>query len=163
MCIIFVHYFLICRNNLNLQDIINIVWEMKNSKILFKTPDDVEAVFYEAFMRCDAEVMAGLWADEGVTCVHPGSGAIVNYDAIVRSWANIFSNAQGTRIKHTVMTRSLSDELAVHFVAEEIPDSGTVVAVVLATNVYRKFDQGWLMIEHHASVVQSRHNGETLQ
>ena len=28
-------------------------------------------------------------------------------------------------------------------------------AIVLATNVYRKFNAGWLMIEHHASLMQS--------
>ncbi|MCG6937359.1 MAG: nuclear transport factor 2 family protein [Gammaproteobacteria bacterium] len=137
--------------------------QMKNSKIPFKTPDEAEAVFYEAFIRCDPEVMAGLWANEGVTCIHPGAGAIVDYDTIVRSWTNIFSNVQRTDIQHTVMSRAVSDELAVHVVAEEMLSTGTVVAVVLATNVYRKFDKGWLMIEHHASQVQNRSSGNTLQ
>jgi hypothetical protein len=48
-------------------------------------------------------------------------------------------------------------------VAEEMLSSGTVTAVVLATNVYRQFDTGWLMIEQHASLVQSRNKGQTLQ
>jgi hypothetical protein len=48
-------------------------------------------------------------------------------------------------------------------VAEEILSSGTVTAVVLATNVYRKFDSGWLMIEHHASLVQNSSQGQRLQ
>jgi hypothetical protein len=41
--------------------------------------------------------------------------------------------------------------------------SGQVAAVVLATNVYRKYDRGWLMVEHHASLVQNQSNGQTLQ
>ena len=49
---------------------------MKTSKLTFKSPDEVEAVFYEAFIHLRPEVMAGLWADEDVICVHPGSGAI---------------------------------------------------------------------------------------
>ena len=136
---------------------------MKKSKPQFKTPEEVDAVFYEAFTRCDPEVMADLWADEGVACVHPGAGAIVEYDAIVRSWANIFSNARSTHIKATVINRAVSNELAVYVVAEEMLSSGTVAAVVLATNVYRKFDSGWLMIEHHASLIQNRNKGQTLQ
>jgi tRNA G37 N-methylase TrmD len=136
---------------------------MKKSKLQFKTPDDVDAVFYEAFMRCDVEVMAGLWADGDVICIHPGVGAIVDYDTVIRSWANIFSNAGSAEMKTTVIKRVLSDELAVYVVAEEMLSSGEVTAVVLATNVYRKFDGGWLMIEHHASLVQNRANGQTLQ
>ncbi len=136
---------------------------MKKSKLQFKTPDEAEAVFYESFMRCDPDVMAGLWADEDVVCVHPGAGVIVEYDAIIRSWANIFSNVDSAEMKITVIRRVLSDELAVYVVAEEMLNSGQVAAVVLATNVYRKFDCGWLMVEHHASLVQNQSNGQTLQ
>ena len=136
---------------------------MKKSKLQFKTPDEADVVFYEAFMRCDPEVMAGLWADEDVVCVHPGAGIIVEYGAIIRSWENIFSNVDSAEMKTTVIRRALSDELAVYVVAEEMLSSGQVAAVVLATNVYRKFDSGWLMIEHHASLVQNQANGQTLQ
>jgi len=136
---------------------------MKKSKLQFKTPDEVDAVFYEAFMRCDPDVMAGLWADEDVVCVHPGAGVIVEYGAIIRSWENIFSNVDSAEMKTTVIRRVLSDELAVYVVAEEVLSSGQVAAVVLATNVYRKFDGGWLMVEHHASLVQNQPNGQTLQ
>jgi hypothetical protein len=136
---------------------------MKKSKLQFKTPDEVDAVFYEAFMRCDPEVMAGLWADEDVVCVHPGAGIIVEYGAIIRSWENIFSNVDSAEMKTTVIRRVLSDELAVYVVAEEMLSSGQVAAVVLATNVYRRYDSGWLMIEHHASLVQNQSNGQTLQ
>ena len=136
---------------------------MTKSKPVFKTPDEVEAVFYEAFMRCDPDVMAGLWADEGVVCVHPGSRAIIEYRAIVRSWENIFAHAHRSEIKYTLLNRALSSDLAVHMVVEEMISSGRVAAVVLATNVYRKFDRGWLMIGHHASLVQNRSANQTLQ
>lgn len=136
---------------------------MRKLKIQFKTPDEVDAVFYEAFMRCDPDVMAGIWADEEVVCVHPGAGIIVEYDAIIRSWENIFSDVDSAEMKTTVIRRSLSDELAVYVVAEEMLSSGQVAAVVLATNVYRKYDCGWLMVEHHASLVQNQSNGQTLQ
>jgi hypothetical protein len=95
--------------------------------------------------------------------VHPGAGIIVEYGAIIRSWENIFSNVDSAEMKTTVIRRVLSDELAVYIVAEEMLSSGQVAAVVLATNVYRRFDSGWLMIEHHASLVQNQANGQTLQ
>lgn len=136
---------------------------MNKPELQLKTPDEAEAVFYEAFTRCDPDVMASVWANEGVVCVHPGSGAIVEYDSIIRSWANIFSNADRTEIKFTVINRSESNELAAHVVVEEILSSGTVAAAVLATNVYRKYGSGWFMVEHHASLVQNRSKGQTLQ
>ncbi len=136
---------------------------MKKSKLQFNTPNDLEAVFYEAFMRCDPDVMAGLWADEGVVCVHPGSRAIIDYDSVIRSWVNIFSNANRTEMKYTVISRVVSKDLAMSVVVEEMLSSDTVTAVVLATNVCRKLDSGWLMIEHHASLVQNQSNGQTLQ
>jgi ketosteroid isomerase-like protein len=136
---------------------------MKISKLRFKTPDEIDTFFYEAFTHCDADVMAGLWADEGVVCVHPGSGAILSYNAIIRSWASIFSNVQRTEMKYTLINRVVSKELTVSFVAEELMSSETTAAVVLATNVYRKFDRGWLMTGHHASLVQQQSRGQTLQ
>ncbi|MBT8130018.1 MAG: nuclear transport factor 2 family protein [Gammaproteobacteria bacterium] len=136
---------------------------MKTSKPRFKTPEEADAVFYEAFKHCDSEVMAALWADTNVVCVHPGAGALVNHDAIIRSWANIFSNNHRTEINHTVINRVVSNDLAVFVVAEEILDSGTVAAVVLATNVYSRFVSGWLMIGHHASLVQNSSQGKSLQ
>jgi ketosteroid isomerase-like protein len=136
---------------------------MKQSKHQFKTPDEAEAVFYEAFTRCDPAVMAGVWADKDMVCVHPGSGAIVDYEAIIRSWANIFSSADRTEIQFTVISRSVSNDMAVHVVAEEILGAGPVAAVVLATNVYRKSDDGWRMIVHHGSLELDRNRERTLQ
>ncbi len=132
-------------------------------KITYQTPDEVEAVFYEAFGFCDAEVMAALWADGDVVCVHPGSGAVVGHTEVSRSWAHIFANAQRPQIRFKVAKRSHSTELAVHIVTEEIYSGDELAAVVLATNVYQKFASGWLMVEHHASLVQSGRKRETLQ
>ena len=136
---------------------------MKASKPLFKTPEETDAVFYEAFKHCDSDVMAALWADTDAVCVHPGAGALIDHQALIRSWANIFSNNHRFNINHTVINRVVLNDLAVFVVAEESLDSGTVAAVVLATNVYRKFDSGWLMIGHHASLVQNRPQGQSLQ
>jgi ketosteroid isomerase-like protein len=114
-------------------------------------------------MRCDLDVMASLWAEADVICVHPGSGAIVGHDEVMRSWSHIFTNAEQPDIQYMVGKCTESDELAVHVVAEEISSAGQAATVVLATNVYQKLAQGWLMVEHHASLVQSGREKHTLQ
>lgn len=136
---------------------------MKNSKPQFKTPDEAEAVYYEAFMHCDKDVMAVLWAQGDVVCIHPGSAAIIGHDAVVRSWTHIFANARPPEIKFTVMRKTVTDALAVHLVAEEISSAGGAATLVLATNVYQLIDNSWLMVEHHASLVPLSKKGQTLQ
>lgn len=128
-----------------------------------RSSTETETVFYEAFMHCDIEVMSALWADDDVVCVHPGSGIISGYEAVVRSWQHILENSQPTDIHYSLVSKSIVDDLAVHIVTEEIRNNGSVVAVVVATNVYRRFNHGWLMIEHHGSVVQQEITTRTLQ
>lgn len=136
---------------------------MKGNKLEFQSPEDTEAVYYEAFRHCDARVMAALWADGDVICVHPGSGAVVGHTAVARSWAHIFDNAQPPQLTVSVARRTVGDDLAVHVVTEQFASENAATTVVLATNVYRKFDAGWLMIEHHASLVEVAGHAHTLQ
>ena len=136
---------------------------MSKSGLKIKTVDEAETVFYESFMHCDIEVMAALWADGDVVCVHPGSGVIMGHEAVVRSWRHILENASPTQIRYTTMNKIISNDLAVHFVAEEILNNDVIAAVVVATNVYKKFAQGWLMVEHHGSLVQQKQKNRTLQ
>lgn len=135
---------------------------MIGNKLELKTPDEAEAVYYEAFMHCDTEVMAALWADGDVVCIHPSSGAIIGHEKVVRSWSHIFQGALLPEIKFTVGKRVMSGDLAVHLVVEEIT-TGAESAVVLATNVYQRFESGWLMTEHHGSVVSNHRQEHTLQ
>lgn len=136
---------------------------MTVKKLSIASPDEVEAVYYEAFMHCDLDVMAALWADEEAVCIHPGTGVISGFDAVMRSWSHIFTGARPPHIDYRVLQRYVSDELVVHLVSETINTQGTETAVVLATNVYQRFDAGWLMIEHHASLLQTRREGQSLQ
>ncbi len=136
---------------------------MPKSSLHIKSPDEAETVFYEAFMRGDREVMAALWAEGDVICIHPGSGAIIGRDAVVRSWDHILADSHPGEIRYTVANKIESDDCAVHVVSEEIMGNGMVMAVVIATNVYRKFANGWLMVEHQGSLVQTAQTNETLQ
>lgn len=136
---------------------------MSRNALHIQSPDEAEIVFYEAFMRGDVEVMSALWADGDVICVHPGPGVISGHDSVVHSWRHILENSRGAEIRYAAMKKLQTGDVAVHVVAEEIMDKHIVAAVVISTNVYQKFAQGWLMIEHHSSLVRQEHKGETLQ
>lgn len=128
-----------------------------------QSPEEAEVVFYEAFMRGDVEVMSALWADSDVICIHPGSGIISGYEAVMRSWTHILENTQGADIRYNAVKKTQSDKLAVHVVSEEIMNNSITAAVVISTNVYQRFDESWMMIQHHGAVVQQERRGETLQ
>ncbi|MEW8006694.1 MAG: nuclear transport factor 2 family protein [Candidatus Thiodiazotropha endolucinida] len=136
---------------------------MIGNKLELRTPDEAEIIYYEAFMRCDQQLMAALWADGDVVCIHPGAGAIVGHEKIVHSWSNIFSGAQRPDIRYKVVKTAPSGDLAVHLVTEEISTGDEAYALILATNVYQKFEGGWLMVQHHASMVQVGRSQHTLQ
>lgn len=136
---------------------------MKNNKFALRSPDEVEALYYEAFKRCDIEVMARLWADDNVVLVHPGSRAIIGYEAVMSNWQKLFHNAQESEVNINVVHQTESDSLVVHLVEEELIIGGGLAAIVLATNVYQKFQSGWLMTQHHGSLVQEQPEGRTLQ
>lgn len=124
---------------------------------------EAEAVFYEAFRHSDLQVMSALWADGEVVCVHPGSGIISGYDAVMQSWQHILNNSTPTDIEFSLLHRSVNNDLAVHVVTEEFRSNDTLNAIVIATNVYRKFSHGWQIIEHHASITASDIANRTLQ
>lgn len=129
----------------------------------FAQPDDAEAAFYLAFRQCDPNAMQAVWANDKVVCVHPGSAAIIGYEAVLRSWQHIFANAALPHLQTKVMHRIANDNLAIHVVEEQIATGDNTSARVLATNVYRKQDGRWLMVEHHGSLIQMQSEQHTLQ
>ena len=75
-------------------------------------------------------------------------------EAIIQSWAQIFASAAPPEIAFRILERVLTSDLAVHVVEERIrPSRGEGAETkVLATNVYRRADDRWRMIVHHASL-----------
>lgn len=139
---------------------------MNQSKTKFNSPDAVENAFYKAFADCDTRAMDDVWADDDVICIHPGSSPLVGYNAVLRSWRTILDNSEPPNLHFEVVYKYINSNLAVHIVAEQIrselskPES---VAIVLATNVYRRDTDGWRMIEHHASLSSMSRTQHTLQ
>lgn len=129
---------------------------MKRSSPKFSSAAEVEAAFYAAFSRCDIAAMHALWARDDAVCVHPGAEAIKGYDAILRSWEHIFRDAELPNVQINVIQTLTAGDLEVRMVEEHIgsatdPQQG---AVVFATNIYCRSEQGWLMVAHNASIMR---------
>jgi uncharacterized protein (TIGR02246 family) len=123
--------------------------------LVFPTPQDCEAAFYDAFESGDLEAMMSVWAeDEDVVCVHPSGPRLVGVDQVRESWRQIFASGQQLRfhIKDSQILRGML--LSIHSVLEHIIVSGEPRprGPVIATNIYVLTDRGWRMLAHHASL-----------
>jgi ketosteroid isomerase-like protein len=130
------------------------------------TPTDVAAVeaaneeFYLAFEHVDLDRMHAVWDDdEDVTCVHPGWPLLRGRGRVMRSWALIFANTPYIQFFLTDVHVQVTGEIAVVTCAENILTSvGDTEgdATVVATNVFRRRDDGWRLVVHHGSPVAQR-------
>ena len=122
--------------------------------VLFASPNDVEAQFYEALQQGDLAKLMALWADDDeIVCVHPGGPRLVGPTAIRAAFESIFANG-GVPVVPEQVHRLHAVGMAVHHLVERISvrtNEGAQTAWVLATNVYLKTTQGWRMVAHHAS------------
>ncbi len=121
----------------------------------YQTPEQAEAAFYQAFEQADLKAMMALWADlEEVACVHPMGPFLRGREAIHEGWRSIFSDGPKMRFHLDKLHYHLQDDLAVHNLIEYISlrDSAKPPTPVLTTNVYRRIENTWRMVLHHASL-----------
>ena len=115
--------------------------------------DDIlaaNAAYYEAFASADFGKMRHIWADDEVTCVHPGWPVLIGRSAILKSYRNILGNPNQDRIEpHNAMAIVRGDEGRVICV-ELIGGNALALA---ATNWFRRVDGAWRMIHHQASPI----------
>ena len=114
------------------------------------TEDDAlraaNVAYYRAFARRDAEAMARLWAQEGVSCVHPGWPPIFGREAILASYRDIFKNPFQDEIETSgeTLIRAGNDGRIVCL--ERVGG-----ALLVATNWFRRVDSEWRLVHHQAS------------
>jgi uncharacterized protein (TIGR02246 family) len=134
--------------------------------VLFASPDDVEAQFYEALQQGDLNKLMQLWADDDeIVCVHPGGPRVVGPAAISATFEAIFA-ANPIPVMPEQVHRLHTAGSAVHHLVERITvrtEEGEQTAYVLATNVYFKTAQGWRMVAHHASPGPAELGGATAE
>ncbi|MER5403529.1 nuclear transport factor 2 family protein [Streptomyces sp. NPDC002769] len=144
---------------------------------------DVEQVelantaFYEALERGDFETLSSLWlapldtgddsvGSEGadVSCVHPGWPVLNGRGEVLRSYALIMANTEYIQFFLTDVHVSVTGGTALVTCTENILSGGPapddsdelgplVGQLVVATNVFRRTDDGWKLWSHHASPV----------
>ena len=134
--------------------------------VLMATAAETEAAFYEALQRGDVDRLMRLWSDdEEVACVHPNGPRLVGQGAIRAAFAAVLA-AGGVDIVPVHVRCVESPGCSVHHVLEKVQATtarGLQTAYVLATNVYLRTPQGWLMVAHHASPGQSDEMQEMIE
>jgi len=120
--------------------------------------DDEEAVlaanaaFYAAFAQRDLAAMDALWTRTGpVCCIHPGWGGLHDRDAVLASWASIFSGDGEPEIR-CVDPRVRVDGNAATVICEEVLGDARLVA----TNIFVHDAEGWRLWHHHAGPIARR-------
>lgn len=115
------------------------------------------AAFYRALTALDLAAMDTLWAaGHDAVCVHPGREALHGWSGIRESWEGIFASTTWMHVEPTDVRVVVVGDLAVVSCAENITaqaEDGVGVASAHATNVFRRHDDRWRMLVHHASPV----------
>lgn len=134
--------------------------------------EDVTAVnsaFYTAIESGDVAEIEALWdgADD-VSCVHPGWPPVRGRSRVLRSWAVIMANTAYIQFFATGAEVAIVGDVGIvtceHSLLARTNDAEGGLgetARVVATNVFRRGDDGWRLWAHHASpVMTSTDDGE---
>lgn len=106
------------------------------------------AAFYSAFASGDFAQMSAIWAEDTISCIHPGWPALVGRQAVLDSYRGILGNPGQAPIEHrndiAMVNESDGRVLCVEFV------NGMALA---ATNWFKRIDGAWRLIHHQASPI----------
>jgi uncharacterized protein (TIGR02246 family) len=107
------------------------------------------AAYYRAFSAGDFAAMSRIWAEDGVSCVHPGWMPLVGRDAVTESYRAILTGPSRVRIAHRDDSAIVTGDEG-RVVCIEIVEN---TALLAATNVYRRVGGAWRMVHHQASPI----------
>ena len=108
--------------------------------------------FYRAFAARDLPAMDALWARQApVACLHPGWSALKDREAIMESWAGIFSNPEAPRIACFDEHAFIYGDAALVLCEEELAD-GTLAA----SNFFIREKGVWRIAHHQAGQIVRR-------
>ncbi|MGA6989126.1 MAG: nuclear transport factor 2 family protein [Nitrososphaeraceae archaeon] len=119
------------------------------------------AEFYHAFEGLSIDMMDNLWKhEENVICVHPGWELLVGWLAIRESWIMIFQNTEVIKFNITNPKIRLFDNNGIGIIVcqENIESSvnGQQDKIgVIATNVFERCENRWLLIHHQGSSISN--------
>jgi SnoaL-like domain len=119
------------------------------------------AQFYHAFEGLSIDMMDNLWKhDENVICVHPGWELLIGWLAIRESWNIIFQNTEVIKFNITNPKVRLFNNGGVGIVVcqeniESSDDEQKDRIGVIATNIFERCANRWLMIHHQGSSISN--------
>jgi len=106
------------------------------------------AAYYRAFAIADFAAMSRVWADDNVSCIHPGWPALIGRPAILESYREILRNPEHDRIEPRNETVMVAGEEARVFCVEFVGG-----AALATTNMFRRVAGAWRMTHHQASPI----------
>jgi ketosteroid isomerase-like protein len=113
--------------------------------------------FYAAFGNLDIGEMDKIWAHlEYVTCIHPGWTLRSGWPLVRDSWVLIFNNTFSMTFELTDVMVQVAGDIAWVVCVENITTHQSdepQQAQVIATNLFERIGDEWLMIHHHGSAV----------
>jgi ketosteroid isomerase-like protein len=109
---------------------------------------EANAAYYRAFATANFAAMSRIWADEQVSCVHPGWPVLVGRKAVLESWHRILGNPGAERIEFHDATAMVAGNEGRVLCVEVIG-----AMAFAASNWFRRIDGTWRMIHHHASPI----------
>ncbi len=119
----------------------------------------INSKFYQAFESLLIEKMEEVWRHRDNTiCVHPGWDLFTGWFAIRESWLRIFQNTDSMKFVITNTKIRIVNDIAIVVCMEHIEsviDGEKVKFGVLATNIFERQNNKWLMIHHHGSLVSN--------
>lgn len=104
------------------------------------------AAYYRAFSMRDLAAMEAIWADDGVTCVHPGWPALVGRAQTLASYRDIFRNPSQEEVRAGEERVVIDGADGRVFCVERVGGG-----LLLATNWFRRIDGRWRLLHHQAS------------
>jgi len=104
--------------------------------------------YYRAFATADFAAMSRIWADDNVSCIHPGWPVLIGRQAILESYREILRNPDRERIEPRNETVMVSGDEARVFCVEFV--GGTALAT---TNLFKRVADVWRMTHHQASPI----------
>jgi len=107
------------------------------------------AAYYRAFSAGDFAAMSRIWAEDGVSCVHPGWTPLVGRAEVIESYRSILTSPNRVRIVHRDDTAIVTGDDA-RVVCIEVVEGSALLA---ATNVFRRVGGAWRMVHHQASPI----------
>ena len=118
---------------------------------------DANRAFYRAFESLELEKMEAIWlSDPKIVCIHPGWRKLGGWGPVMQSWARIFDSAFEMKFEVRELEVLVGNDLAVIVTEENLTQrgyDGGARTQVLATNVFERVGQKWMMIVHHGSPV----------